>query len=294
MEAPRVDKPATVDRPALRRSLARTAAQHEHAAVLAREVESRLLERLDLTRLEPRAALIAPARTGAAAARLARRFPRARLSLLEPVPELLGRAPRRSGWLRRAHRVAGHPEAPPFPSRHFELVWSNLGLPAVADPDAAASALRRLLSPAGLLMFSSLGPASFGELRTALATVLGEGAPAPPALLDMHDVGDALVRAGLEGVVMENETFTLTYPDIRSLLAEARATGTGGVLSDRPRGLWTPARLADLEAAMPREAGRLVISVEVVYGHAWRPDTGMASADGGGQASIAVDDIGRR
>lgn len=287
------EPPTRVDRRALHRCLARTAGEHEAAAVLAREVESRLLERLDLTRVDPAAVLVAPARTGFAVVPLGRRYPKARLALLEPVPELLRRAPRRSGWWRRARRVIGDLEFPPFPARSFDLVWSNLGLPAVADPDAAAAALRRLLTPAGLLMFSSLGPGTFSELRAALRGVLGPAAPAPPPLLDMHDVGDALVRAGLEGVVMENESFTLTYPDIRALLRDARATGSGGVLADRPRGLWTPRRLAALEAALPREEGRLAVSVEVVYGHAWRPQAGGTPADAAGQAAIAVDEIGR-
>lgn len=285
--------PSPVERRALRRCLGRTAADHDRAAALAREVESRLLERLDLTRVDPEAALVAPARTGAALDRLHRRFPRARLSLLEPVPELLRRAPRRAGWWRRAGRVVGELESPPFPARSFDLVWSNLGLPAVADPEVAATALRRLLRPAGLLMFSSLGPDTFSELREGLDRVMGASAPAPPALLDMHDVGDALVRAGLEGVVMENESFTLTYPDIRTLLLEARATGAGGVLAGRPRGLWTPRRLAALEEALPREGGRLVVTVEVVYGHAWRPEAGGTPADAEGRVGIAVDEIGR-
>jgi malonyl-CoA O-methyltransferase len=292
MQAP-PQTPTSVDRRALRRCLARTAGQHDEASVLAQEVESRLLERLDLTRVHPEAALVAPARTGAVVPELRRRFPKTRLSLLEPVPELLRRARRRGGWWRRPARVVGDLEFLPFPARTFQLVWSNLGLPAVADPDAAASALRRVLGPAGLLMFSSLGPGTFAGLRQALASVLGPAAPAPPALLDMHDVGDALVRAGLEGVVMENETFTLTYPDIHTLLRDARATGAGGVLADRPRGLWTPRRLAAVEADLPQVAGRPMVEVEVVYGHAWRPEAGGTPADSQGQVGIAVDEIGR-
>lgn len=281
-----------VDPQALLRALARAAPTFEDAALLVHEVEGRLLERLDLMQTDPNRLLVSDGRTGSGGRALARRFPRAGKFLADPSAAMVGEARRRRGWRRRQHFCAAWSHALPFPSGWFDLAWSNLGLQWSNDLDGALREAHRVLAPEGLLLFSSLGPDTLAELRTALPEAFGRP-PGMPVFVDMHDVGDALSRAGFEGVVMENEVITVTYPDLRTLLADAGATGSGALLTDRPRGLLTPGRLAALEAALPREDGLIPARFEVVYGHAWRPAGGAVAADPSGTARIAVDQIGR-
>lgn len=288
------DAPAgsTVDPRALLRALARAAPTFDATALLAHEVETRLLERLDLMQVDPGRVLVSDGRAGAGGRALARRFPRAAKFVTDPSPAMMAEARRRRGWRRRQHFCAAWSGALPFRAGAFELVWSNLGLQWANDLDRVLGESHRVLGPDGLLLFSSLGPDTLAELRAALPAAFGRP-PEMPVFIDMHDVGDALSRAGFEGVVMENEVITVTYPDLRSLLADARSTASGALLSDRPRGLLTPRRLAALEAALPHEAGRLPARFEVVYGHAWRPAGGGVAADASGTARIGVDQIGR-
>ncbi|MFA9459324.1 methyltransferase domain-containing protein [Thiohalorhabdus methylotrophus] len=281
-----------VDPAALRRALQRAAPTYDEAALLAREVQGRLLERLDLMQVDPGRLLVVDARTGADARALARRFPKAAKYLADPAPVMLNRARKKRGWRSRQHFCTAWSGALPFPDGYFDLIWSNLGLPWTNDLDTVLRELRRVVAPEGLVLFSSLGPDTLAELRQALPAAFGR-VPDMPVFLDMHDVGDALSRAGLEGVVMENELLTVTYPDLRALLRDARATASGALMENRPRGLLTPRRLAALDAALPREAGRLPARFEVVYGHAWRPERSGAAADDSGIARIGIDQIGR-
>ncbi len=280
-----------LDPAAFRRGLDRAAGTFDQAALLAHEVEGRLLERLAVMRVEPSRLLVADARTGSEDRGLARRFPKAARFLTDPSVAMLREA--RRGWSRRRHVCAAWSSALPFPRGAFDLVWSNLGLQWAMDPEPTLREIHRVLGPEGLLLFASLGPDTLAELREALPAAYREP-PSLPVFLDMHDVGDVLTRAGFDGVVMEAETITVTYPDLRTLLEDARATGSGAALRDRARGLLTPRRWRALEAALPREEGRIPARFEVVFGHAWRPERAGAAADQGGVARIGVDQIGRR
>ncbi|HKJ87693.1 MAG TPA: methyltransferase domain-containing protein, partial [Gammaproteobacteria bacterium] len=210
----------------------------------------------------------------------------------DPSQAMVREGHRKRGWRRRQHFCATWSHTLPFRTGAFDLVLSNLGLPWTNDLDTVLGDFHRVLAPEGLVLFSSLGPDTLAELRQALPAAYTR-TPGMPAFLDMHDVGDALSRAGFEGVVMENEVLTLTYGDLGSLLRDARATASGALMTNRPRGLLTPRRLAALEAALPREGGRIPARFEVVYGHAWRPERAGASADDSGVARIGLDQIGR-
>ncbi|MEF8794089.1 methyltransferase domain-containing protein [Thiohalorhabdus sp.] len=282
-----------VDSRALLRALARAAGTFDDTAILAHEVEARLLERLDLMQMDPARILVSDARAGSGGRTLARRFPKAGKYATDPSPLMLTEARRRRGWRSRQHFSAAWSRSLPFPAGSFELAWSNLGLQWANDLDGVLREAHRVVAPDGLLMFASLGPDTLAELRAALPVAF-DRVPEMPVFIDMHDVGDALSRAGFEGVVMENEIITMTYPDLRTLLADARATASGALLTDRPRGLMTSERLAALEKALPRERGRIPARFEVVYGHAWRPASGAVAADTSGTARIGVDQIGRQ
>jgi malonyl-CoA O-methyltransferase len=110
----------------------------------------------------------------------------------------------------------------------------------------------------------------------------------------MHDLGDALVRAGLREPVMDMEHVTLTYPDVRSLMSDLKTMGARNATSGRSRGLTGRRRLAAVEAHYEalRHDGRLPATWEVVYGHAWAgaPRSGKAA----GEVAVPLARLGRR
>ena len=88
----------------------------------------------------------------------------------------------------------------------------------------------------------------------------------------MHDLGDMLVQAGFADPVMDQETLTLTWENPRALLAELRSLG-GNASPTRWPGLRTPRWRERLHAALQSLAGldgRLRLSFEIVYGHAFK------------------------
>lgn len=262
-----------LDKRRVRASFERAAASYDQVAVLQREVGRRLLERLDYIRCRPRRVLDVGAGTGHTTTALARRYPRAQVVALDLAPAMLQRARGRTGlltrWRGRAGFVGGDAEALPLATQSVDLIFSNLTLQWCNGPDRAFAEFRRVLKPDGLLMFSTLGPDTLRELRAAWAAV--DAVPHVNVFLDMHDVGDAMMRTPFAEPVMDAERFTLTYSDVRAVMADLKALGARNANSGRPRGLTGRRALDRLAEAYEvfRTDGRLPATFEVVYGHGW-------------------------
>jgi malonyl-CoA O-methyltransferase len=109
------------------------------------------------------------------------------------------------------------------------------------------------------------------ELRAAVAEVLPHARPVP--FVDMHDLGDMMVACGLATPVMDVEHLTLTFRTPQDLLREVRALGANP-RDDRWPALPSGRRarlLLDALAARRTADGRIPLTFEIAYGHAWKP-----------------------
>jgi malonyl-CoA O-methyltransferase len=250
-----------------------------HGFVL-REVMGRLIDRLDYIHLAPSRVLDVGCGAGGSRALFSRRFPRARWVGVDfSMPMLRAADTTRwslTSWFERARghgsqRVCAEVAHLPFADATFDLVFSNLMLHWHPQPHSVFPEWKRVLAVDGLLLFSCFGPDTLQELRAACAESLGHSRPMP--FIDMHDFGDMMVAAGFATPVMDVETIRLTYASARELLVEARALG-GNPRDDRARGLVAGKRGRALLAALDRRrdaSGRIPLTFEVAYGHAWKP-----------------------
>jgi malonyl-CoA O-methyltransferase len=282
-------EPSDLDRSAVRRQFDRRSSHPAAADFLLREIEGRMLERLELIRLEPACVLDLGCGFGQGLAWLGERWPGATCIGIDQSVSRLARAQQRAtpadpGWLRTlmgrfapaptmrpAARplpvtyLAGDAHALPLASGSADLIWSNLMLHWLDDVPTAIAEWHRVIRPEGLLMFSALGVDTLAELRRAGAAL--------PQWPDMHDIGDALVKSGFADPVMDTERLTITWRDARTLFTDLRALG-GDARRTRPNGLVTPRRLDALLQALPArlsdvQGAPMPITFEVIYGHAW-------------------------
>lgn len=283
-----------IDKAAARRAFDAAADGYDAVAVLQREIGNRMLERLDYIRLAPKRVLDLGCGTGATLERLAKRYRRAEIIGLDFAHGMLTHARRRGHWLNRPRVVCADAEQLPLADDSVDLIFSNATLQWVNDLDATFRDLLRVLRPGGLLMFSTFGPDTLSELRAAWAAV-DQGEHVSP-FLDMHDIGDALVRARFADPVMDAERMTLTYADIRALMRDLKQLGAHNALAGRSRGLTGRRRLAALAEAYEhqRRDGRLPATYEVVQGHAWitaKAQRQFATDDG---IAIPLEAVARR
>ncbi|HEY5756476.1 MAG TPA: malonyl-ACP O-methyltransferase BioC [Steroidobacter sp.] len=253
----------------VRRSFDRAAKSYDSAAAVPTEIRNRLLERLDFVKLQPKVVLDLGAGTGHASKALKQRYKSAEVVAVDLSPAMLVESNKRQSWLRRFHRVAADAHRLPIKDGSAQLVFSNLMLEWCHDPDAVFQEIRRVLQPGGLLTFASLGPDTLRELREGWRKI--DAYPHVHRFIDMHDLGDALMRAGLAEPVMDTERLTVTYPDLDALLKELTQSGSTNLALGRARGLTSKGHFQSLRNAVRPAEGQAVlpVSVEVVYGHAW-------------------------
>lgn len=280
---------APVSVAAVRRLFARPA-RCADSQFLRREIAARMFERLGLIRLAPQRVLDAGCGEGEDLLGLQQAFPLAQLLGVDASAQMLASAAAagrqaRSRTQKLIGRLLGRRPAGmhtaalacadfarlPLPRASVDLLWSNLALHWHPQPHQVIAEWARVLRTDGLLMFSCFGPDTFVELRDAFAANGMPGRVLP--FVDLHDYGDMLVNAGLATPVMDMEKLTLTYPSAARLLADVRAFG-GNPLEGRLQGLDGAQRwrrlLRTIDAARDLN-GDIRLTVEVIYGHAFRP-----------------------
>ncbi|MGE5338053.1 MAG: methyltransferase domain-containing protein [Gemmatimonadota bacterium] len=264
---------------------------------LVREVGRRMQEKLEVIRLAPRRVLDVGCGLGGERPDLMRRYAAAEWIGVDQSLAMLqqGAVADRSAatrlarlWRRpRAHWIAADAGMLPLADGCIDLVFSNLMLHWHPVPHTLFPEWKRVLSTGGLLMFSCFGPDTIKELRAEVAAILPRAVPM--TYVDMHDFGDMMVAAGFATPVMDAERIRLTYANPADLLRDVAAMG-GNPRDDRSPGFVSGRRaraLIEALAARRDDDGRIGITFEVAYGHAWKP------ADRGSerQTRISVDSL---
>jgi malonyl-CoA O-methyltransferase len=297
--------PFTLERTDVRRAFDRAGVSYEAAALLQASVGEELLARLEPFDFSPAVVLDLGAGTGRLSAQLKRRYRRARIIALDLAPGMLREGARQQRWLRRFERICADAARLPLRPGSIDVVFSNLMLQWCDPPDAALAEAHRVLRPRGFFAFSTFGPDTLRELREAWGE---DGRTHVNRFLDLHDVGDALVRAGFSEPVLDVERMTVTYADVSALMHDLHAIGARNVTAGRARTLTGKGRLRRMTERYEayRRSGRLPATYEVIYGAAWargadaaseRPgsgDPGAARPSSGTEVRIAAARIGRR
>ncbi len=267
---------------------------------LPREIATRLVDRLEWIRLQPQRILDIGCGAGAALRLLAARYPTASVVGLDLSESMLRRRlsgarerlPRWLGGARKPLLIGTDGAALPISADTVDLVFSNLMLHWHPAPHTVFPEWKRVLRVNGLLLFSCFGPDTLRELRAACRVALPHARPMP--FIDLHDFGDMMVASGFSNPVMDAEIVTLTFASPHELLQEASALG-GNPRDDRYSALPSGRQarsLLDALAAQRGDDGRIALSFEVAYGHAWKPEPRAA------QDTISVEalraDLARR
>lgn len=236
----------------------------ESARFIHDEARARLLARLDFLRLVPRVALDLGSATGHGANELAARYPDARVLALDSSATMQRAAA--AGAAQGVQVLGGDAEAWPLRAASADLVLANLVLPW-CRPDRLFAEAARVLTDGGAFLFATLGPDSLREVRAAFAAV--DDRIHVHAAFDMHDLGDLALAAGLAEPVLDVDRLTVTYSGLAGLVADLRAAGAINVAGGRRRMLTGANRWRRFEARLVPAAGRLAVTVELIFGSAW-------------------------
>lgn len=278
------------DRRAMRRRFAGAAATFSEADFVHERCADGLLQRMAPLSCEPELVVDLGSGTGTLTRKLSKHFPKAQVIALDSCLPMLDVARRRRFWQRPLDALVADVTALPFRSQSVDLITANLVLPWLDAPDRWAQEIQRVLKPDGVVFFSSLGPASFAELRTAWANIDEQRHVAN--FVDMHDLGDSLGRAGLRDPVLDTDFLNLSYRSPEALWRDIKNSGCGNSLADRRPTLTGKGRLAAVTAQL-RALEPLQISLELVYGHAFG-NTIVANSSTNGEVRVNIGTVSTR
>ena len=243
------------------------------------EIAERMLQKLDIVKLDVHDVLIVPDFAGKHLDVIAKRFPNVRIFSIADERESgfqIWRAKAMSNWRSvfssTTLPLENYTSSGKFdiPDNSVDLVFSDLLLQDLSDPKHFLQECWRVLREGGLIAFSYLGPDTGKELRT-----LGMSELKLKNLLspwDMHDMGDALLAERFSDPVMDMEYLTLDYEKPELLLADVSALKLMHS---------APPVIPEMRV-LPKK-----LTLEVVYGHAWVIGKHLAKA----KDSVAYIDI---
>ena len=161
-------------------------------------------------------------------------------------------------------------EAIPLVENSIDMVWSNLSLQWCNDLDRVFVQIEKILTSNGLFIFSTFGPSTLHELRASLASFSQYSHV--NQFIDMHDIGDALIRCGFSDPVLDVDVYTLTYSTFKDIMYDLKHIGARNALQGRAKGMTGKGFLYQLEKfyEVYRANKKLPATYEVVYGHAWK------------------------
>jgi malonyl-CoA O-methyltransferase len=280
-----MDSEYLLDKAKVRKNFERAASTYDASAVLQKEIASRLLERLDYIRLQPKTVLDLGCGTGVITEDLLKRYPKADIIALDLALNMLKKTQQNSkgkfsnnwlsnNWLsNKPSCICADAERLPFKENALDLLVSNLMLQWSNDLQLVFNGFQRVIAPNGLLMFTTFGPDTLKEMRESWAAI--DNTPHTSQFIDMHDIGDALLKAGFSDPVMDMEIITMTYDSVRDVMKDIKNIGASNAVQGRSRGLMGKQRLKAFEIAYQRFQqvdGCFPVTWEVLYGHAWAPE----------------------
>lgn len=300
------------------------APSYDDAAILQKTVADRIDERLELTTIEPKTILDLGAGTGLLTEKVIKRYPNAQIFAVDLSANMLEiasprlQAPRWPNLPNKLNQflqackitknIATHTAAKsvnadvyqlPFADNSVDLIVSNLMLQWCDDLDSVFTEFRRVLRQDGLLMFTTFGPDTLKELKQAWQ-IADADYEHINNFIDMHDIGDALIRAGFGQPVMDMEIFTLTYDKPIGVLKDLKAIGATNASKQRHTGLMGKQRFAQMlnayEELRNLKDNKVPATYEVVHGHAWAAQEIIKgpNRDKSGHIEISLDEFSKQ
>ncbi len=273
-----------------KRRLDRAAASFDNADFVPAATRDGLMARLEPMLVDAATVVDLGAATGSATTLLTKRFRGAQVVATDLSAAMLQQARRRRSWFSRVSLVQADAAALPFANNSIDVVFANMLLPWIDEREQVFTEIARVLRSGGLFLFSTLGPDSLSELRSAWGE--READHHVRRFPDMHDIGDAAVRARLRDPVLDVDRLTVTYRSAEAVLADLTAVGARNSLQRRRRSLAGAPALHVMTEALERmrQDGLISLELEIIYGHCWGP--GPLAAPG--EVAVPASAISRR
>lgn len=250
----------------IREKLNKNAKEIAQLNFIYQEVATRMINRLDYIKLQPKKILDIGAGLGIDAKELSKKYNDAIIYEIDIAMNILKLYRQKYNlfirlFKKRDYQICASDLSLPVLSQSIDLVWSNLMLPYSDDIEGFFKEIRRVLKVGGTFLVSGLAVDSLQQLRdVGLMTY---------DFPDMHLIGDILVKLGFSNPVTDIDYITLEYDDFTQLLADIQLIGCGGAANKHYLSKASYKNLTNKFTEITRN-GKIPLTLEVFYAHAWK------------------------
>ena len=142
----------------------------------------------------------------------------------------------------------------PLSGQSIDSVFSNLALQWCRDLEAVFTGIKRALKPEGQLVFSTFGPQTLRELKSAWATV--DNYNHVNAFFSEALLKQLLQQAGFKSMQLESKLYTSSYDSVRTLMQELKHLGAHHVIAGRNKNITTKTAMQQMIAAYEKHRVR--------------------------------------
>lgn len=282
-----------LDNKAVRQAFSVAATKYDEFALLQQTVADRLIEAFEHIKIRSATILDLGAGTGYGSRLLKQQFKKAQIYQVDISVEMLKKSRTQSPrFFSKNHFLCADANQIPLANNSVEIIFSSLMLQWCNDPDRVFAEIKRVLKPGGVFLFSSFGPDTLKELRESWRKV--DDDVHVNAFVDMHDIGDALMRNGMDAPILSIEHILLTYDECKQLMRELKSIGAHNVNNGRRKTLTGKQRLQKVmqHYEFYRNDNKLPATYEIIYGHAWKPEKDKKNMLGNSQ-TISLEELKR-
>ncbi len=155
----------------------------------------------------------------------------------------------------------------------FDCVISNLQSTWFAFEPLAIQ-VKQALKPGGVFCFSAFGPDTLAEIYHAWKKV--DSHPHVHPFIDMHHLGDTLLKAGFEKPIVDADWMRVEYTDCMTVIPDLRSEGFVNLHAGRRKSLTGKQRFrqfTDHLQEQTKTGEKAVVTFEIIYGYAQKPDS---------------------
>ncbi len=232
------------------------------------EIAKRMSERLDYIKINPLTILDIGSGLNIDTASLHHKFPKATIYNLDISLKMLRQNQTTKNWYKKLFsktqfiKICANALELPLQTHSIDMIWSNLMLPYISEPEIYFKEVRRILKLNGVFLVTGFGVDSLKELRLMGLRTFN--------FPDMHIIGDMLVKLGFSNPVTDTDYLTIEYDSPEQLLNDIRLVGCGSALSINKN--LTKREYNELLNNLTQKASnsKTPLTLEIFYAHAWK------------------------
>ncbi len=147
--------------------------------------------------------------------------------------------------------VCADAELLPLAVQSIDSVFSNLALQWCRDLEAVFTGIKRALKPDGQLVFSTFGPQTLHELKSAWATV--DNYNHVNAFYCETQLRQFLQQAGFKNSQIKSKLYTSRYDSVWTLMQELKNLGAHHVIAGRNKKITTKTAMQQMISAYEKQ-----------------------------------------